>query len=47
MMDNKSALEQAKEFQKIVDAIIAVGMNLDLIFHINMLISWLFILTRL
>lgn len=39
MVDNKSVLEQVKEFQKIVDAITTIRMNLDPVFHVNMLIS--------
>lgn len=39
MVDYKSVLEQAKDFQKIADAITAAGMYLDPVFHVNALIS--------
>lgn len=39
MVDNKFVLKQAKDFQKIVDAIIVAGMYLDPVFDVNMLIS--------
>lgn len=39
MVDSKPILEQAKDFQKIANAITIAGMFLDPIFHVNGLIS--------